>query len=70
MQQQEPKLAPGNDKDESRQGVASPPSLSLPKGGGAIQGIDEKFSINPATGTAGITVPSLPPPVARDFNPT
>jgi RHS repeat-associated protein len=33
------------------------PSLSLPKGGGAIRGIDEKFSANPATGTGTMTVP-------------
>jgi hypothetical protein len=33
------------------------PTLSLPKGGGAIRGIDEKFSTNLATGTASFTVP-------------
>lgn len=28
-----------------------PPGISLPKGGGAIRGIDEKFGVNPAIGT-------------------
>ena len=34
-----------------------PPSLSLPKGGGAIRGTGEKFTANPATGSASITIP-------------
>ncbi|KAK0641912.1 SpvB domain-containing protein, partial [Cercophora newfieldiana] len=33
------------------------PAISLPKGGGAIRGIGEKFSSNPATGTATASVP-------------
>lgn len=33
------------------------PSVSLPKGGGAIRGIGENFSMNPATGTGSLTVP-------------
>ncbi|AKT43566.1 SpvB/TcaC N-terminal domain-containing protein [Chondromyces crocatus] len=33
------------------------PSPSLPKGGGAIRGIGEKFSVSPATGTGSLTVP-------------
>lgn len=33
------------------------PALSLPKGGGAIRGIGEKFSANPVTGTGTMTVP-------------
>ena len=31
--------------------AGSAPSLSLPKGGGAIRGIGEKFAANPVTGT-------------------
>lgn len=38
------------------------PSLSLPKGGGAIRGIGEKFSVNPATGTGSLSVPILTSP--------
>jgi Salmonella virulence plasmid 65kDa B protein len=33
------------------------PTLSLPKGGGAVRGIGEKFSTNPATGTGSLSVP-------------
>ncbi|XEC94318.1 SpvB/TcaC N-terminal domain-containing protein [Paenibacillus tarimensis] len=33
------------------------PSISLPKGGGAIKGIDEKFSVNAVNGTASFSVP-------------
>ncbi|HKQ72419.1 MAG TPA: hypothetical protein VJ810_01730 [Blastocatellia bacterium] len=31
--------------------LSPPPSISLPKGGGAIRGIGEKFAANPVTGT-------------------
>jgi len=33
------------------------PTISLPQGGGAIRGIDEKFAANPATGAGALTVP-------------
>jgi len=33
------------------------PSISLPKGGGAIKGIDEKFSVNAVNGTASFSIP-------------
>jgi len=33
------------------------PSITLPKGGGAMKGIDEKFMVNPANGTASCTIP-------------
>ena len=35
----------------------SAPSITLPKGGGAISGIGEKFAANPVTGTGSMTVP-------------
>ncbi|HET8681353.1 MAG TPA: SpvB/TcaC N-terminal domain-containing protein [Micromonosporaceae bacterium] len=41
-------------------GVPAPapaPSISLPKSGGAVRGIGEKFSANAVTGTASMTVP-------------
>ena len=47
----------------------SAPHLSMPKGGGAIRGIDEKFKANPATGTGALNVP-LPITAGRDgFSP-
>lgn len=36
--------------------VGAPP-ISLPKGGGAIRGIGEKFTTNPVTGTGSVSVP-------------
>lgn len=33
------------------------PQISLPKGGGAIRGIDEKFTANPVTGTGSLSIP-------------
>jgi hypothetical protein len=33
------------------------PSIALPKGGGAIKGIDEKFSVNAVNGTASFSIP-------------
>ena len=35
----------------------APPALSLPKGGGAISGMGEKFTANPVTGTGAMTFP-------------
>lgn len=43
-------------------------SIELPKGGGAIRGISEKFSANPVTGTASLSIP-LPISPARNFQP-
>ena len=45
------------------------PSISLPKGGGAIRGIGEKFNINPVTGTGSITVPIYTSPGRSGFGP-
>jgi hypothetical protein len=39
------------DQDSGRSFFTAVPAVSLPKGGGAIRGIDEKFQVNPATGT-------------------
>ena len=41
-------------------GPATPPAVSLPKGGGAIRGIGEKFGANPVTGTGSITDRGVP----------
>jgi RHS repeat-associated protein len=51
--------APGSAEGspQRQSSLATPPSISLPKGGGAIRGIDEKFSANPVTGTGTMTVP-------------
>jgi hypothetical protein len=56
--------AEGRRENTDRQGAQSAktsqfsaPSTSLPKGGGAIRGIGEKFTANPVTGTGSMTVP-------------
>jgi len=48
---------------------AAPPSISLPKGGGAVRGIGEKFAANPVTGTGSITVPVATSPGRSGFGP-
>ncbi|MET3108355.1 RHS repeat-associated protein [Oxalobacteraceae bacterium GrIS 2.11] len=45
------------------------PQLNLPKGGGALRGIGEKFSTNPVTGTGSINVPIPTSPGRSGFSP-
>ena len=49
--------------------VVRAPSISLPKGGGAIRGIGEKFAANPVTGTASLSVPIYTSPGRSGFGP-
>ena len=49
--------------------ATSPPAISLPKGGGAIKGIGEKFAANPVTGTASLSVPIYTSPGRSGFGP-
>jgi RHS repeat-associated protein len=60
----------GGNKEAStdKSGVAAP-SISLPKGGGAIRGIGEKFGANPVTGTGSMTVPIATSPGRSGFGP-
>jgi RHS repeat-associated protein len=45
------------------------PAISVPKGGGAIRGIGEKFSVSAPTGTASLTVPLPVSPGRGGFEP-
>ena len=45
------------------------PQISLPKGGGAIRGMGEKFAANPVTGTGSLTVPVYASPGRSGFGP-
>ena len=54
----------------SAEGLLAPPAVSLPKGGGAIQGIGESFSANPVTGTASVTLPLAVSPGRSGFGPS
>ncbi len=71
-----PKAAPpnagSNAGSTSASSAASGPSApipSLPKGGGAIRGIGEKFSANPVTGTASLQIPLATSPGRGGFHP-
>jgi RHS repeat-associated protein len=46
------------------------PAITLPKGGGAIRGIDEKLSVGLATGTASLSVPVPCSPGRQGFGPS
>jgi hypothetical protein len=48
----------------------APPQITLPKGGGAIRGIDEKFKANPATGTGSLTIAFPLSPGRSGFGPS
>ena len=45
------------------------PTISLPKGGGAIHGMGEKFAANPVTGTGSMSVPIATSPGRSGFGP-
>src|SRR5438128_3499073 len=50
-------------------GAVVAPSISLPKGGGAIRGIGEKFAANPVTGTGSMSVLIATSPGRSGFGP-
>ena len=45
------------------------PKIELPKGGGALRGIDEKFEVNPANGTASFSIPLPATPARNNLSP-
>src|ERR1700741_2186648 len=54
---------------EPQKGGVVAPSISLPKGGGALRSIGEKFAANPVTGTGSLTVPIATSPGRSGFGP-
>ena len=48
---------------------ATPPAIALPKGGGAIRGIGERFASNPVSGTGSLTIPLPASPSRSNFGP-
>jgi RHS repeat-associated protein len=58
-----------NNASKTKSNAIEIPSISLPKGGGAIKGIDEKFSVNAVNGTASFSIP-LPFSPARGTSPS
>ncbi len=49
--------------------LTTPPAVELPRGGGAIRGIGEKFGANPVTGAGSMTVPIATSPGRGGFGP-
>src|SRR6266699_1681183 len=69
------KAGDSNKKEAGQTGTSSgpsltaPPTISLPKGGGAIRGMGEKFAANPVTGTGSMSVPLATSPGRSGFGP-
>lgn len=59
--------SPGN-TNSSGESLQSP-SINIPKGGGAISGIGEKFQANPVTGTGSMSIPIAVSPGRNGFSP-
>lgn len=59
----------GGDGEKSPYYKSSAPTISLPKGGGALKGIDEKFTVNAVNGTASMQVPLPLTPGRSGFTP-
>ena len=59
----------GQDNDYAKTNLIQIPSLNLPKGGGALKSIDEKFQVNPANGTSSINIPIPLSKSRSDFAP-
>ncbi|KAF5437174.1 hypothetical protein C5S35_05330 [Candidatus Methanophagaceae archaeon] len=62
---QNPGNEAANEAAAAQSGISS--SISLPKGGGAIRGIGEKFAANPVTGTGSLNVPIATTPGRSGF---
>jgi Salmonella virulence plasmid 65kDa B protein len=58
-----------NDQSTAESNASAAPVISLPKGGGAIRGIGEKFAANPVTGTGSLSVPIYTSPGRSGFGP-
>ena len=58
-----------HETNDEQTSAATEPSINLPKGGGAIRGIGEKFAVNPVTGTGSLSVPLFTSPGRSGFFP-
>jgi RHS repeat-associated protein len=59
----------GKNQTSPSSSEARTPTIQLPKGGGAIRGIGEKFAANPVTGTGSMSVPIPTSPGRSGFGP-
>lgn len=60
---------PVHPSEKTRDFFQATPKLEIPKGGGALRGIGEKFEVNAATGTASLSVPIPVSPSRQGFQP-
>jgi hypothetical protein len=65
----EQKGTTGSEQEAKPSFGLQPPQISLPKGGGAIRGIGEKFGVNPVNGTGSLTIPIAASPGRSGFGP-
>ena len=71
-----PHIFKNDNEAKSKSNLLETPSISLPKGGGAIHNIDEKFQVNTANGTIAFSLPfpaapargGMTPPLALSYN--
>lgn len=61
---------PPQPSGDTASGLQNGPVISLPKGGGAIRGMGEKFTANLVTGTGGLSVPLALSPGRSGFAPS
>ncbi len=59
----------GEQQQDSPYYQSKAPSIELPKGGGALKGIDEKFTVNAVNGTSSLDVPLPLSPGRGGFSP-
>ena len=59
----------GSQEQADRPSFVAAPSIAMPKGGGAIRGIGEKFAANPATGAGTTSIPLAMSPGRSGFAP-
>ncbi|GAA4457575.1 SpvB/TcaC N-terminal domain-containing protein [Rurimicrobium arvi] len=65
-----PQQSGGTQDEKSPYYRSQAPQISLPKGGGALRGIDEKFNVNAVNGTAGLEVAFPLSPARSGFTPS
>ncbi|WP_018440979.1 SpvB/TcaC N-terminal domain-containing protein [Trinickia symbiotica] len=65
----ENRLKPDSNEGADTRFRVEAPQLNLPKGGGAIRAIAEKFGLNPVTGTGSLSVPVYASPGRAGFGP-
>ncbi len=63
-------ISPSSDSAASKSNQIQVPQISLPKGGGALKNIDEKFEVNSANGTSSFSIPIPMSKSRSDFMPS